>query len=57
LRGGIEALIARPVYYALAELADEQQVDGQLQFGVWSAGSFFPLVMTGDARVADIKSS
>jgi hypothetical protein len=57
LHDGIEALIARPVYYALAELADEQQVDGQLQFGVWSAGSFFPLVMTGDARVADIKSS
>ena len=57
LRDGIEALIARPVYYALAELADEQQVDGQVQFGVWSAGSFFPLGMTGDARGAGVKSS
>ena len=44
LRDGIEALIARPVYYALVEMADEQLMDGRLQPGVWSCGTFFPLV-------------
>lgn len=46
LRDGIEALIARPVYYALVDLADEQPIDGCLQPGVWSSGMFFPLVPT-----------
>lgn len=44
LRDGIEALIARPVFYALVDLAEEQPVDGRPQIGVWSNGSFFPLV-------------
>lgn len=38
VRGGLEALVARPVYYELAELAlaaDEP--------GLWSDGVFFPL--------------
>ena len=44
LRDGIEALIARSVYYALVDLADEQPVDGRPQLGVWSSGAFFSLV-------------
>ena len=44
LRDGIEALIARPVYYALVNLAEEQPVDGRPQLGVWSGGEFFSLV-------------
>lgn len=39
VRDGLEALIARPVYYELAGLAETQ--DGRL--GVASGGSFFPL--------------
>ena len=46
LRDGIEALIARPVYYALVDLAEEQPVDGRPQLGVWSGGEFFSLVPT-----------
>jgi hypothetical protein len=38
VRGGLEALVARPVYYELAELALSGD-DG----GVWSDGVFFPL--------------
>jgi len=40
VRGGLEALIARPVYYELAELAlaNESPVPG-----VWSDGVFFPI--------------
>jgi len=38
VRGGLEALVARSVYYELAELALSGD-DG----GVWSDGVFFPL--------------
>jgi len=39
VRGRLEALIARPVYYQLAEMVEE--VEGR--YGLWSAGRFFPL--------------
>ncbi|WP_144037221.1 DUF1285 domain-containing protein [Sphingomonas sp. TZW2008] len=41
VRGGLEALIARPVYYELAERALAGD-DGETP-GVWSAGAFFPI--------------
>ena len=41
VRRGLEALIARPVYYELAERA---LVEGGALPGLWSAGTFFPLV-------------
>ncbi len=40
VRGGLEAKIARPVFYQLADLAEWRR-DGML--GVWSDGVFFPL--------------
>jgi hypothetical protein len=40
VRGGLEASLARPVYYELAELA---LVDGAEPPGVWSDGAFFAL--------------
>lgn len=40
VRGGLEALIARPVYYELAELA---LAEGAEPLGLWSDGAFFPL--------------
>ena len=39
VRGGLEALIARPVYYELAELA----LAGGEPPGLWSGGAFFPM--------------
>jgi len=36
VRPGLDALIARPVYYELAEMALDEG-------GVWSGGAFFPL--------------
>lgn len=39
IRGGLEARIARPVFYELADLAVERGAE----MGVWSAGVFFPL--------------
>ena len=43
VRNRLEALISRPVYYELAEIGCEEDVDGDLLFGVWSEGGFFPL--------------
>jgi hypothetical protein len=39
VRGGLEALIARSVYYELANLAIEEAGD---PVGLWSGGTFFP---------------
>lgn len=44
LRPGLAALIARPVYYELAELAEPGPDDGTAEYGVWSKGTFFRLV-------------
>lgn len=44
VRAGLEALIARPVYYELAEIA---LADDSVPPGVWSDGAFFAL--EGDA--------
>jgi hypothetical protein len=40
VRGGMEALVARPVYYDIANIAIE---DGSEPAGVWSNGAFFAL--------------
>lgn len=43
VRDRLEALILRSVYYGLAELAVEEEMDEGSRFGLWSSGSFFPL--------------
>jgi uncharacterized protein len=43
VRDGIEARLARPVFYELVELGSEQRVADAAQFGVWSTGAFFRL--------------
>jgi hypothetical protein len=40
VRAGLDALVARPVYYELAELALAEGADAP---GLWSGGAFFPL--------------
>lgn len=40
VRRGLDALVARPVYYELAEIA---LTEGASPPGVWSEGAFFPL--------------
>ena len=50
VRGGLDARIARAVFYDLVALGETRQMDdGEDQFGVWSSGVFFPL-----ARAADV---
>jgi hypothetical protein len=43
VRDRLEALLARPVYYQLVEMAEERSVDGRAVLGVESAGQFFVL--------------
>ena len=40
VRRGLEALVARPVYYELANIALAEGAD---PLGLWSGGAFFPL--------------
>lgn len=40
VRSGLDALVARPVYYELAELA---LAEGAAPLGLWSGGAFFAL--------------
>lgn len=43
VRGRLEALVARSIYYDLVELAMASDVQGARKLGVWSDGAFFPL--------------
>ncbi len=43
IRDGLEARIARSVYYHLVELAVERREGAKRVLGVWSKGTFFPL--------------
>lgn len=47
LDGGLEALVARSVYYELAACAVEGPAG---RHGIWSAGDFFPLEPAGAAE-------
>jgi len=43
VRRGLEALIARPVFYELVEMAQERRTEAGVQLGVGSAGAWFPV--------------
>ena len=43
VRKGLEARLARAVYYELVELGVEERRESAPEYGVWSAGLFFPL--------------
>jgi hypothetical protein len=50
VRRGLEALIARPVFYELAELAAERDTPEGPRLGVTSNGAWFPLGSAEAAR-------
>jgi len=47
MQAGLEARLARPVFYRLVDLADYGSYQGSEVLGVWSRGTFFPLDPTG----------
>ena len=48
VRGRLDALVARPVYYELANLAIEAEPGPDGAVGLWSDGAFFALGMAGE---------
>lgn len=44
VRGRLEALVARPVMYELAELGEEIEIDGVAMFALRSNGAIFPVM-------------
>src|SRR6185437_7215755 len=52
VRPGLEARLARPVFYDLVERGGEEDIAGTPQFGVWSDGMFFRLGDLGDEESA-----
>ena len=47
VRDNLEALILRPQFYQLVDMAEEKKQGGHSIFGVWSAGNFFKLGKVG----------
>ncbi len=43
VRNGLEARLARPVFYRLVEAGCERHIGGAPVFGAWSKAVFFPL--------------
>jgi len=43
VRGRLEALVARSIYYDLVDLAVAERQGGKEAVGLWSGGAFFPL--------------
>jgi len=48
VRPGLEARLTRPAFYELVDLAGEEPIEGEAQFGVWSSGMFFQLGDPGE---------
>lgn len=46
VRAGLEALIDRKSFYRLVELGTHAEHAGASWFGVWSAGRFFPVILS-----------
>jgi len=43
VRGRLEALVVRSVFYDLVALGEDHEIDGERMFGVWSCGAFFAM--------------
>jgi len=49
VRGRLEAKLTRPVFYELADMAEDNPDDGGATMGVWSSGVFFRIGPAEDA--------
>jgi uncharacterized protein len=52
VRSDLWAKVTRALYYDLVDMGEERMVDGQLMFGVTSAGQFFPMADAEQVRAA-----
>src|SRR3546814_19708858 len=52
VKDGLDALILRPVFYELVDLAEPAEEDGGTVLGVWRGGAFFRLGAPGGGHRA-----
>ncbi|MBA5775726.1 DUF1285 domain-containing protein [Stappia sp. F7233] len=50
VRGGLEALLTRPLLHQIADHFEECEIDGLPMVGIWSGGTFFPALPAAEAR-------
>lgn len=48
VRGNLEALVNRAIYYDLTEIGVVETHEGAQWFGVWSAGQFWPMALADE---------
>ncbi|MDW4549960.1 DUF1285 domain-containing protein [Defluviimonas sp. D31] len=48
VRANLEALIDRKTFYRLIELGAHEEREGQSWFGLWSGGTFFPVIPSAE---------
>ncbi len=48
VRVNLEALIDRKTFYRLVDLGQHHNHQGEVWFGLWSAGVFFPVILTSE---------
>ncbi len=48
IRSNLEALIDRKSFYRLVEIGCHEEHDGESWFGVWSGGTFFPVIPSAE---------
>ena len=48
VRANLDALIDRKTFYRLVEAGTHREVDGRSWFGLWSGGTFFPIIPSAD---------
>ncbi|MGJ5179912.1 DUF1285 domain-containing protein [Bradyrhizobium oligotrophicum] len=52
VRADLWAKVTRALYYELVDMGEERMVDGEVMFGVESAGAFFPMAKAEEVRAA-----
>lgn len=48
IRDRLEALIDRKSFYRLVEIGAHSQIEGESWFGLWSSGTFFPVIPSAE---------
>lgn len=48
IRANLEALIDRKSFYRLVDIGAHHEVDDQQWFGLWSSGTFFPIIPSSE---------
>ena len=48
IRSGLEARIDRKTFYRLVDLCTHEVLDGEAWFGLWSGGTFFPVIPSSE---------